>query len=211
MSVSFCRLCHSPVSDFFTVQKRHYEACLHCHAVQLDVASLPTPAAELALYQTHQNEVDDPRYQAFTAPVTTAILERQKSTDIGLDFGAGPGPVVAHQLTRQGYQIIGYDPFFQPDKIALSRQYDFIICCEVMEHFHHPAESFALLRKLLKPGGVLYCMTSLFHEQLDFKQWHYKNDATHAFFYHQQSLHWIRDQIGFRHLENDQKLILFSR
>ncbi|MDX1572708.1 MAG: class I SAM-dependent methyltransferase [Methylophaga sp.] len=178
----------------------------------MQVVSLQLPNAdrEKALYLTHNNDVDDPRYQAFVSPVTQAILAEQGPEKSGLDFGAGPGPVISHQLAQLGYQITLYDPFFHNNIKALNETYDFIISCEVIEHFHQPVQEFVRLRGLLKPGGRLYCMTELFSETMDFANWYYKNDPTHVFFYHAACLPLIAERFGFSQFRQDGRLIVFS-
>ena len=166
--------------------------------------------SEKALYLTHQNDVNDLRYQAYLSPAINAVLRDYDNTAAGLDFGAGPGPVVQHVLSGHGFQLSLYDPIFHPDVSVLDRDYDFIICTEVMEHFHDPNQAFKQLRKLLKPGGKLYCMTSLFDPHIDFMKWHYKNDPTHVFFYHQNALDYIAEQHGFSTVTVDDRLICFS-
>ena len=205
-----CRLCAAPTTYFAFARKRHFVQCQQCHSVQAITEELPDPEREKALYLTHENDVDDPRYQAFVSPVTNAILAEQTSDKKGLDYGAGPGPVIAYQLAKKGFDITLYDPFFHINNKALEAKYDFIISCEVIEHFHQPATEFARLRSLLNPGGRLYCMTELFCESLDFQNWYYKNDATHVQFYHADSLPLIAKQFGFSDWRREGRLIVFT-
>ena len=179
-------------------------------SVQVQTADLPEADREKALYLTHENDVNDPRYQAFVSPVTNAIVAEQSPDKTGLDYGAGPGPVISHLLTQQGYSVRLFDPFFHNDISALQSQYDFIISCEVIEHFHQPAAEFDRLRQLLKAGGSLYCMTELFSEKRDFTGWHYKNDPTHVFFYHAGSLPIIAGRFGFSRWRLEGRLVVFS-
>lgn len=171
---------------------------------------LPDRDSETAVYMTHENDVNDPRYQQFVSPITETILKQIPADKSGLDFGAGPGPVISKILTENGYQTKLYDPVFYPDTSVLDQQYDFIICCEVIEHFHQPAVEFARLKSLLNPGGKLFCMTQLFENSIDFAKWHYKNDITHVFFYHRDSLHFIQKQFTFSAIEINQRLITFT-
>ena len=176
----------------------------------MQTADLPEAEREKALYLTHENDVNDPRYQAFVSPVTSAIVTEQSPDKTGLDYGAGPGPVISHLLTQQGYSVRLFDPFFHNDISALQSQYDFVISCEVIEHFHQPAAEFARLQSLLKAGGSLYCMTELFSEKRDFAGWYYKNDPTHVFFYHAGSLPIIAGRFGFSSWRLEGRLVVFS-
>ena len=103
--------------------------------------------------------------------------------------------------------------FFYPDIKNLSKTYDFIICCEVMEHFFDPEKEFTLLKSLLKPSGKLFCKTSILKNDADqeyFNDWWYHNDPTHVFFYTPKTLHYIAENFGFNQVKIEPKLITFS-
>jgi 2-polyprenyl-3-methyl-5-hydroxy-6-metoxy-1,4-benzoquinol methylase len=176
----------------------------------MDAESRPNSTDEKARYLHHQNDVDDLGYQQFSSPITSSVLRDFSPEHRGLDFGAGTGPVIAKLLTDNQFNISLYDPFFHNHPEMLEETYDYIVCCEVIEHFYTPPKEFALLKRLLKPNGKLYCMTDIYHEGINFKGWHYKSDPTHVFFYHQQSLEYIEEHIGFSKLEIDGRLITFS-
>ncbi|MEX1199659.1 MAG: class I SAM-dependent methyltransferase [Methylophaga sp.] len=205
-----CRLCQATADVYVESRGRTFLQCSSCQSVQVAAQHLPDAEREKTQYLTHNNDVDDPRYQAFVSPVTQAILAEQTADKTGLDFGAGPGPVISHKLMQQGYKVTLYDPFFHNNINALNETYDFIISCEVIEHFHQPALEFARLRALLKPGGSLYCMTELFSEAVDFAGWYYKNDPTHVFFYHIDYLPRMAQRFGFSQFRQDGRLIVFS-
>ena len=63
---------------------------------------------------------------------------------MGLDFGCGPGPALANMMQSDGYEMEIYDPFFFPNKDALSKKYDFITCTETAEHFFNPHDELNL-------------------------------------------------------------------
>jgi SAM-dependent methyltransferase len=157
----------------------------------------------------HNNNVDDVRYQQFVSPVTSAVMNDYSPKHKGLDFGAGTGPVISKVLTDNQFNIKAYDPFFHNHPQLLDETYDFIACCEVIEHFYTPCKEFSLLKSLLKPNGRLYCMTDIYNENIDFHGWYYKNDPTHVFFYQQQSFRYIKDKFGFSDVTIDGRLITF--
>ena len=127
----------------------------------------------------------------------------------GLDFGAGTGPVISKILKDNGFNIKLFDPFFHNYPFLLETKYNYIAACEVIEHFHHPKKEFALLKKLLLKNGKLYCQTNLYDESIDFHTWHYKSDNTHVFFYHNKTIHWIKDEFGFSEVVIKDRLITF--
>lgn len=169
----------------------------------------PPPEQEKARYETHNNDVNDPGYREFVKPLVDEILDNFNKDKSGLDFGAGTGPVASKMLGEEGYRVELYDPFFINDATKLKTKYDFIICCEVMEHFHDPAAEFRFLRSLLTPGGSLVCMTQLFTEAVDFSRWRYKDDDTHVFFYHPRSIECIRSEYLFTEADISGRVIHF--
>ncbi len=202
-----CPLCSGCAVPFFNSKTMAYLQCTRCHGVFVHPDNLPSPAHEQTRYLEHNNDVADPGYQAFVTPLVQAVLGDCPPGSEGLDYGAGTGPVASHLLTDAGMSMTLYDPFFWAHPDVLNRTYDFIICCEVMEHFHRPREEFLRLRSLLRPGGTLYCMTDLYREELHFKSWYYKDDPTHVFFYHLDSLTWIREHLHFRSLNLNGRLV----
>jgi hypothetical protein len=80
---------------------------------------------------------------------------------------------------------------------VLARQYDFVTCTEVAEHFHHPARDWARLTTLVKPGGWLGVMTQLAPPDELFLQWRYRRDPTHVCFYGPATFEWLALRFGF--------------
>jgi SAM-dependent methyltransferase len=202
-----CPLCQSIGAPF---HGRELYLCSRCCGIFRLPAFWLSPAAEKMRYETHNNDVNDPRYQQFVSPITTAVLERYTPLSTGLDFGAGTGPVITKVLRDHGYDIREYDPFFCNHRQVLEETYDYIVCCEVLEHFHDPAKEFELLRRLLKKNGNVLCMTLLYDNNIDFGTWYYKNDPTHVFFYQRATLTWIQSVFGFSSVHLEGRLIRFQ-
>lgn len=175
----------------------------------MDKGLIPDKNTEKLRYEEHNNDINDLNYQQFVSPITTAILEARTQEDKGLDFGAGTGPVISKVLKDHNYSIVQYDPFFHNFPELLNGKYDYIACCEVIEHFHYPHEEFGLLKDLLKKGALLYCMTDLYDEGIDFHNWYYKNDPTHTFIYQKNTIHWIQQEFAFSDVKIDGRLITF--
>ncbi|MFA6601203.1 MAG: class I SAM-dependent methyltransferase, partial [Candidatus Omnitrophota bacterium] len=195
---------------FFEEKHKKYYRCRECSAIFLDPACYLSKEAERKRYLEHNNDVEDPRYQKFVDPIVSEVKRKFGRERRGLDFGAGPGPVITKLLRNEGYSLELYDPFFWNDPGKLDAKYDFITCCEVIEHFHFPAEEFRRLQSLLVPGGALLCMTELYREEIDFKSWYYKNDPTHVFFYHPDTLERVRSLFGFSGLTIKGRLVQFA-
>lgn len=207
-----CPICQNVACDpYFQNAKHFFLRCPHCITVFRHPENYLTATAEKLRYEKHQNNVEDPGYQRFVAPLVEAVITSFSCNENGLDYGAGKGPVAAKLLEARGYSISLYDPFFHPDIKVLTNTYDFIICCEVIEHFHHPMLEFKRLLSLLKPNGKLFCMTDFLPDELhQFASWHYKNDPTHVVFYSEENSRQIQQRIGFKDVRIDLRLMILS-
>jgi len=205
-----CPLCTGKANLYYHQNNRLFFQCPTCSGIFLDKNLWLSNAEEIERYNTHNNDVEDKKYQHFVSPITTAIERDFTQHHIGLDFGAGTGPVISKVLTDIHFKIAPYDPYFHNNPSLLKSTYDYIACCEVVEHFYHPKKEFTLLKNLLKENGKLYCMTVLFKDNMDFHNWYYKNDPTHVFIYHPNTIHWIKEHFEFSSVIIEGRLITFS-
>lgn len=167
--------------------------------------------SEFERYMKHENNVLEPGYQDFVRPLVQEVETQIPLGSVGLDFGSGPDSAAGHLLREKGYELHRYDPYFHPDTQPLNGKYDFLIACEVVEHFYHPSNSFQTLRNLLKPGCPLFIMTSLWSDSIDFTSWSYRRDSTHVSFYSQRTLEWIKERFRFQALSIlSQNLVVFK-
>lgn len=203
-----CILCGSQAYPFSQVRDRDYFECKRCAAIIMDPSFYVDREDEIYRYETHDNDVEDPRYQNFVSPLVEEVMSGYAPGSSGLDYGSGTGPVAAKLLRDAGYEVTTYDPFFEPNPPAFQKDYDFIISSEVVEHFHHPAKEFRLLKSLLNPGGHLYCMTLRYSDDIDFENWHYMNDETHVIFYRDETAEWIQESFGFSELKLKDRIIV---
>ena len=206
-----CTLCGNRAHPFGKVRERDFYECSNCRAVIMDPEFYVDREGEVYRYETHDNDVEDPRYQNFVSPLVEEVMSDYAAGHSGLDYGSGTGPVAAKLLRDAGYEVTTYDPFFERNPAAFRKSYDFIISSEVVEHFHHPAREFRLLREMLKPGGHLYCMTLRYSEEIDFENWHYAQDETHVIFYHEETAKWIQSAFNFDGLELKERLIILRK
>ncbi|WP_337879830.1 class I SAM-dependent methyltransferase [Rheinheimera sp.] len=194
-----CPLCFHPDSSLFHQdKKRPYWRCPQCALVFVAATDHLSAAAEKAQYDLHQNHCDDPGYRQFLNRLAKPLQQKLGRTGLsGLDFGCGPGPLLAQMLTEQGQRMAIWDPYFAPDPAPLNQSYDFISCSEAIEHFAAPAKEWHLWQRLLKPAAVLAIMTKRYIDLKGFANWHYKNDPTHISFFHEKTFEFLAQRDGF--------------
>lgn len=212
-SAMSCILCNHGAFLFAKIKEEEFYACQTCGGVMRGRDQWLTSQKEEQRYEKHENDVEDIGYQQFVMPIVKAVQQDFTSVDQGLDYGCGSGPVAAKLLTDARFSISLYDPFFYDRPEVLKKNYDFIICCEVIEHFYNPKEEFQHLFKLLNPNGKLYCKTGILTSanRQYFETWWYKNDPAHVFFYSEKTLRYIQKQFNFRSVAVSEELIVFEK
>jgi 2-polyprenyl-3-methyl-5-hydroxy-6-metoxy-1,4-benzoquinol methylase len=194
-----CPLCLNPEPrSFQRVEEIDYHRCDRCHLTWMSPTHLPSRKEERRQYDLHENDPDDPGYRRFLSRLTDPLMAGLAPGSEGLDFGCGPGPALAAMMSEAGHPTRAWDPLYFPAPELLERDYDFVTCTEVVEHLHRPAREFALLQRLLRPGGHLAVMTSWLTDDEAFAQWHYRRDPTHVCFYRVETLEWIARHFGWQ-------------
>jgi len=186
-----CPLCGMHIASGIEVEETRYARCRECDLISLDPSRRPLPLDEVVRYTRHRNRADDDGYRRFLSRLSDHVVARLGAGAQGLDFGCGPSAVLADMLTEAGYPTVGYDPVFEPHGELLSRLYDFAVCSEVVEHFHHPASAFTLLGELVASGGLLGVMTRFHRPDIPFETWWYRRDPTHVCFYSEMTMQWV--------------------
>lgn len=205
-----CHLCFN--ADVRPFADGRYLACNVCDGLFLPPALLPDNDAEFLRYKKHKPTIGDTGYMAFVQPILEYVTEHFNTDAVGLDFGSGQESAISHILKGKGYTIDQYDPFFHPDASVLESTFDFIICCEVIEHFHHPHSTFDILNKCVGKAGQLIGMTHLYSgTEGQFSDWYYRRDITHAFIYRLPTMLWIAAQWNFGEVHIDRRFYAFSR
>lgn len=205
-----CSLCNSNITSNFIANNKEYFRCNTCYAISMNPSYFVSTEEEITRYKTHNNNVEDLGYQNFVSPIVNAVREYFRPTHLGLDFGCGTGPVISKLLRETSFKITTYDPLFNIHPHAIDSTYDYIACCEVIEHFHKPLKEFQLLKSLLKTNGKLFCMTHLYDDTTNFDKWYYKDDETHVIFYHKKTCDWIASNLNFSDVTVENRLISFS-
>ncbi|GAA6134949.1 class I SAM-dependent methyltransferase [Oceaniserpentilla sp. 4NH20-0058] len=150
---------------------------------------------EKAEYDKHENDTNDAGYERFLNRLWSELRPRlplEAASQKVLDFGCGPGPLLAKMMSEDGFDVKVYDHFYAPDQSVLQpSHYDVITSTEVIEHLHEPKQVFEQWLSWLKPQGYLGLMTKLVTKQSAFANWHYKNDLTHVCFFSEECFNWL--------------------
>jgi len=180
----------------------------------MDEAFILSPQQEQERYLQHTNSPEDTGYvdmlHQFLSKCVFPFHDRIRTA---LDYGCGPGPVLAGILTDMNIRTDSYDPYFAPHEIYRGKTYSLITCTEVVEHLRDPLPVLQKLGALLEPGGLLAIMT-LFHpvdnsnqeegERL-FKNWWYRRDPTHISFFNRDTFTHISSLLGLNMIYIDHK------
>lgn len=210
METNKCPLCGAIAKHYLKFRNKDYHRCSNCNSIFMDPNSYLTSEEEKARYLLHNNDINNSGYQNFVKPLIEYTINNFSQKDQGLDFGAGNGPVIASILKGKDYKIKLFDPFFHNQKELLKEKYDYIISCEVIEHFHHPAEEFKMLKSMLNSRGELILKTDILKPEVNFEKWYYKNDSTHVFFYSEDTFKYIMKKYDFCELIIDDRLIILK-
>ena len=152
-------------------------------------------AAEKAIYDSHENDLQDAGYRRFLSRLADPLLQRVAPQSYGLDFGCGPGPLLAHMLREAGHTVELYDLYYANRPEVLNHRYDFVVSTEVVEHLAAPGKVLQKLLSMLKPGCPLALMTKLVIDKTRFQSWHYKNDLTHISFFSRATFEYFARQL----------------
>jgi SAM-dependent methyltransferase len=208
-----CKICGS--NDLEEIENKDtYYFCNNCEVIFIDSAEIVDPEAEKERYQGHDNNHQNDGYvkmfRKFISNLLEPNIDFEAVKDV-LDFGCGPGPVLADLLREKKFNVDQYDPYFFPKKKFKNKKYDLITSTEVFEHFSDPIKEMELLTSHLKKGSYLAVMTSLHPGPENFADWWYKWDPTHIVFYNEITFNKIASIFDLEIVDIDfEKYILFK-
>lgn len=210
MDKVLCKICSSGAKAIRDEQfDLDYYYCSYCEFIFIDDKEIVSEKEELEEYMKHENSLEDEGYvNMFKRFIETNISPYKKYIKSALDFGCGPGPVLAELLKKEGFKVDIYDPYFSPLEVFRNKTYDLITSTEVFEHLKEPLETIDLLKKHLSKNGILVIMT-LFHpnDEEKFKKWWYRREATHISFYTPKTLKYLANKFDMNVLKIDNKNI----
>lgn len=207
-----CKICGSNDLKVLDLKEKYF-FCNDCEVIFIDPAEIVAADEEKERYEGHDNNHENEGYVKMFEDFIEKVIDPHldlDSEDKVLEFGCGPGPVLADLLAEKGAEVDCYDPYFFPDKIFKTKKYDLITSTEVFEHFSDPLKEMELLSSHLKVGGYLAVMTSFHPGPEEFEEWWYKWDPTHIVFYNQKTFEMIVSKFDLEIVFSDQeKYILF--
>ena len=208
-----CIICGSSNLELLDIQDKYYH-CNDCEVIFIDPEEIVEADEEKERYEghdnNHQNEGYVRMFENFIDEVIDPYINLEEINDV-LEFGCGPGPVLADLLEDRNLSVDLYDPYFFPEKVYVDRKYDLITSTEVFEHFSNPIKEMKLLTSHLEEGAYLAVMTSFHPGPEEFEDWWYKWDPTHIVFYNQKTFSKIASEFDLEIIYTDQKkYILFK-
>ncbi len=186
MSHQKCKICLNKTATIHDEQfDINYYHCKECGFIFMDETKIVSSDKEKKQYGYHNNNLENIGYvNMFKDFINKCISPYKNSIKSALDFGCGPGPVLAKLLSENEIETDIYDKYFFPEKIYKNKSYDLITSTEVFEHLKDPLENLHLLKKHLKESGYLAVMTQFHTNSADeFKKWWYRRDPTHISFF----------------------------
>ena len=207
-----CIVCKSSdLNLFLKCRKLVYWECKTREAKFLDPKNYVSSSYEKKHYLKHNNSVTDTNYKNFLLKLIEPIKNEISTSDIGLDYGCGFAPVLAHILKSYGFKVELYDPFFFPNKEIFSKKFKFITCSEVVEHFFNPYEEFNKINNLLDDNSWVGVMTTFLPEDDMFENWYYRRDPTHVVFYKKETFQHIGFQRNWQVFFPSENIVLFYK
>lgn len=210
-----CPLCDANLhgTSFETARRprQTFWRCGSCDLVTKDPGDHVSPEEERRIYELHENGGEG--HRAFLRPVADAVARLVPPGARGLDWGAGPVPLLSKMLAERGFSVETYDPHFGPRDVPPG-EFDFVTLTEVIEHFREPRRDLERVRGSLAPGGRLFVYTSPHPggapDELAafFENWGYRGDPTHVSFFGERTFAAIA---GFAVAERENRLTVLRK
>lgn len=210
----YCHICRKAVESFVHEKTGiQYYYCNSCEYIVKDPSCYQSIEAQKARYDLHENDENDPGYQAYFQRFLDFVLPLAGQPETALDFGCGRSSLLAKLLCREGMECDYYDPLYHPDNLNNSKKYELIVSTEVFEHLHNPKEVFEDLLNRLEPGGYLAIQTQ-FHpnEAALFKKWYYHQDPTHIVFFRAKTFRVLAKMYGCEFVgDNGKNMVVIKK
>ena len=210
--MKICTVCkNNKIMSFAEIDNLLYWECQVCEAILLDPKHFISSKSEKKHYLKHNNNIDDNAYKDFLLRLINQIRNKILIDDIGLDYGCGYAPALAHILRQDGFKVELYDPFFFPNKSIFLRKFNYITCTEVIEHFFNPNQEFEKIDNMLARNSFLAIMTSFIPKDNLFESWYYRRDPTHVVFYNKKTFEIIASERNWVTEYPEKNVVIFKK
>ena len=209
-----CKICQSTTRTIQYLKKElYYHRCYECGFVSLDDKFMVDETCEKKQYEYHNNSFESLGYvEMFEKFIVKAVEPYISEIKTALDFGCGPGPVLAELLRRKGVEVDEYDYYFSPQKVYEGKKYDLITSTEVFEHLKEPIKTLELLVQSLHKNAYIVLMTQ-FPPSDDklFLAWWYRRDVTHISFFTPRSFEIMAEKVALNVVKViDKNIVIFQ-
>jgi hypothetical protein len=206
-----CKVCKTPCTDAGRDQRRAYMRCGACGSRYVPPAYWLTPAREKQRYALHDNSLANDGYMRYLGAVADTVERCVEPGARALDYGSGPARALETILRGRGFDAASFDPLYDIGPASLSRRWDIVVICEVIEHVRDIDSMLKRLRPLLHAESVLLIHTRTIDSVNDFMRWWYKEDPTHINFFSRAALRGICESLGLRVVHADHARCIASR
>ena len=201
-----CPLCNNKnVHTIDNDSLREYVQCRLCDLIFVPRSSCVGEEQERKRYDLHSNTINDAGYVRYLETVADYLRYIPLQKPETLDFGSGQNAILTHILNRRGIPCTAYDPLYDIGTSALSRKYDFVIMCEVIEHVRDLYNELTRIRDLLNDNGFVLIRTQMVKDIAGFTSWWYTKDITHINFFSYRTLEYVGDFLRRRVIYSDRK------
>jgi hypothetical protein len=201
-----CSLCNATgCIALLKDRRRTFYFCKACELLFVPAEEHISLEDEKKRYDLHDNSSGNRGYVQFLEEIVGVIEERQSADQKVLDFGSGKNAVLCGLLQRKGFSVDFYDPLYALGKECLSKKYDILVLCEVIEHMRNLKDEIRIIKKMLDKSGKIIVRTNIYPSREEFRAWWYKEDMTHINFFSRKSIELFALKIGFKLVEPVQK------
>ncbi len=212
----FCPLCESSSRRFLIADTREYWLCRLCRLIFVPASFHISKEEEIERYLEHENSLQNEGYVNMFRTKISLMRNACPKIHKVLDYGCGYEPVLKTLLSREGYQVDGYDPNFFSNGQSRA-DYDLVISTETFEHFREPRKELDRILGLLTDRGHIAVMTRFYPwengepSRPAFKKWYYRRDPTHIAFYTNETFAWIAQTHEMEIIFNNNKDFVIFR
>lgn len=209
-----CKICGNETKNIYDNEiEANYYICDVCEFIYQEESSHISIDEELEEYNYHENTLDNEGYVRMLNNFLSIGVDPFICKGRALDYGSGPGPVLAYLLKERGFDSKTYDLFYDHDKDYDKYKYDLITCTEVVEHFKDPMFEFTKFSSLLNQNGYVVIMTNMHKKNIDdFLKWWYRKIPSHIGFYSLKTFDYIAKYMQCEVVYTDSnKIIVMKR